>query len=229
MKNTDQQNGLTNEQKTGFVLLLLFGITSVALGFLQLRNTIYTPFVIKPVQKEQQVVNFEDEASRLQKIDTDQDGINDYRELEFFQTSPYLPDTDSDGIDDKAEIDAGTDPLCPEGKTCGNILPTDQIELEKSIEKRAEDASKIGIFGKDINSKDQSENSNNILNILKETNPEIAELLSSPENIRKLLIDSGEISEADLKNINDADLIKLMQDVLIKQQTTEQNIDSQKQ
>ena len=59
-----------------------------------------------------------DETTRLQQIDTDQDGIHDYEELNFYQTSPYLPDTDSDGISDKDEIDQGSDPLCPEGGQC---------------------------------------------------------------------------------------------------------------
>ena len=38
-----------------------------------------------------------DETIRLQRIDTDRDTITDYQELNFYSTSPYLPDTDSDG------------------------------------------------------------------------------------------------------------------------------------
>ncbi|MBI5254719.1 hypothetical protein HY932_03010 [Candidatus Falkowbacteria bacterium] len=54
----------------------------------------------------------------LKKMDTDQDGINDYDELSIYGTSPYLKDSDSDSFDDKTEIDSGNDPNCPKGQNC---------------------------------------------------------------------------------------------------------------
>ena len=41
MAEQKRQSSLTREQKTGFVLLLVFGLLAVGFGFLQMRNTIY--------------------------------------------------------------------------------------------------------------------------------------------------------------------------------------------
>ena len=131
MEQNQYNKSLSRGQKTGFVLLLLFAILTISLGVLQLRNTIYGPFVVHLSD------NFDPSASllfnetlRLQQIDTDQDGLTDYEELSFYETSPYLPDTDSDGIDDKTEIDKGTDPLCVESSECdvGNFVPATDTE-----------------------------------------------------------------------------------------------------
>lgn len=113
---------LTKEQKIGFALLLCFGLIVVVLGVLQLRNTIYSPFVIHaPDQTSDLAALFQNNEARLQQIDTDHDGLNDYEELNFYSTSPYLPDTDSDGISDKDEIAVGSDPNCPSGQTCQSV------------------------------------------------------------------------------------------------------------
>src|SRR3989338_8866441 len=110
---------LSKQQKTGFVLLLVFGVLAIGLGLLQMRNTIYSPFVVRADDDASPSVSaFFDENTRLQQIDTDQDGLNDYEEMNFYGTSAYLPDTDSDGIEDKTEIEEGTDPLCPESEQC---------------------------------------------------------------------------------------------------------------
>ena len=100
MDNQQPNSGLNSTQKTGFVLLLVFGIMAVGLGFLQMRNNIYNPFAISIFQDESNIDSLLDEQTRLQMIDTDHDGINDWEELNFYETSPYLPDTDSDGAGD---------------------------------------------------------------------------------------------------------------------------------
>jgi len=59
----------------------------------------------------------------LKSADTDKDGLNDYDELNTYNTSPFLEDSDSDGVLDKVEIDRGQDPNCPIGKDCsGSVL-----------------------------------------------------------------------------------------------------------
>ncbi|MFH1192008.1 MAG: hypothetical protein V1655_00880 [bacterium] len=45
------------------------------------------------------------------KIDTDGDGIVDYKEIDFYKTNPRNVDTDSDGHNDGDEILGGYDPL----------------------------------------------------------------------------------------------------------------------
>jgi len=54
----------------------------------------------------------------LKTKDTDGDGISDYDELYSTHTSPYLKDSDGDGTPDGTEVQQGTDPNCPKGKTC---------------------------------------------------------------------------------------------------------------
>lgn len=60
-----------------------------------------------------------DEQLRAQ--DTDQDGLNDYDEINTYKTSPYISDSDSDGLSDKDEVEAGTDPNCAEGTDCYSL------------------------------------------------------------------------------------------------------------
>lgn len=54
----------------------------------------------------------------LRAIDTDNDGLSDYDELNIYMTSPYLEDSDSDGYADKQEIENDKDPNCPIGRDC---------------------------------------------------------------------------------------------------------------
>ena len=48
--------------------------------------------------------------------DTDDDGLDDFAEVDTHLTDPLKPDTDDDGSGDQAEILFGTDPLDPESK-----------------------------------------------------------------------------------------------------------------
>ena len=43
--------------------------------------------------------------------DTDNDGLLDGHEINFYDTDPLNPDTDGDGYSDGDEIHDGTDPL----------------------------------------------------------------------------------------------------------------------
>lgn len=48
------------------------------------------------------------------KVDTDNDGLEDYDEIYTYQTDPLREDTDTDGLKDGLEIENGTDPLKPD-------------------------------------------------------------------------------------------------------------------
>jgi hypothetical protein len=87
---------------------------------------------VSDLQEQSQLQNIAAILS-LQNQDTDQDGLSDYDEMYSYRTSPYLKDTDSDGIYDKAELEQGTDPLCPKDKDCsgsGITLPKPNLENE---------------------------------------------------------------------------------------------------
>ncbi len=113
-----------NQNKKQTQLNYLLGtvaIASLCLGVWQIKNAIIVPFGTgNGTQSTQTSTNKEDLA--LQNKDTDGDSISDYDEINVYKTSPYLKDSDSDGIDDKTEIEKGTDPNCPEGKKCGEVL-----------------------------------------------------------------------------------------------------------
>src|SRR3989339_1912662 len=113
-------NRLTKQQKTGFVLLLVFAILAIGLGVMQIRNTMYAPFALKntmPIISKDTLSG----TDILRYRDTDQDGLSDFDELYVYGSSPYLDDTDSDGIKDGAEVSGGKNPACAEGQTCDAI------------------------------------------------------------------------------------------------------------
>lgn len=219
MQHGIKQHRLTSGQKTGFVLLLIFACATIALGLLQMRNTIYGPFV-RRVADNQNVVQF-DELARLQQIDTDQDGLSDFEEIYFYGTSPYLPDTDSDGILDKVEIDQGTDPLCPEGKVCaetGTALPA--VSSTSPVSPLADVSTPADVIFNSQLSNDQIPSATSSITSFEQ-------LLSNPEQVRQLLVSTGQIDAAQLEQIDDAALMTLVQDIFAQQQQSANSVDSQ--
>lgn len=204
----------SKERKIGFVLLLFFGVITVALGALQLRNTIYSPFVVRVADRSATPV-FVDENTRLQQIDTDRDGLNDYEELNFYTTSPYLEDTDSDGLLDKEEIDAGTDPLCPKGALCESVR-TEEAAVSETATPQGEALLLPGVSAPtvaDILSQDQS---------LEDvpTDPlaqDLAGILQNPAALRDLLTATGRVSQEQVDALSDDQLLGLVEELLAEQ------------
>lgn len=114
---------LSRKEKLGFVGLIVLAILIIYLGFRQMSNSIHGPFAARLAaslaQPREEILTEDEQLNLLKQKDTDKDGLSDFDELKIYQTSPYLADTDSDGIPDKTEIDKGTDPNCPKGKSCG--------------------------------------------------------------------------------------------------------------
>jgi hypothetical protein len=205
--NQTQFNTITLEQKIGFVLLLIFGLLTVALGFLQMRNTIYNPFVAKYEDKENSYSAFLDDTTLLQQIDTDNDTLTDYEEFEFYKTSPYLPDTDSDGINDNVEIENGTDPLCPEGDDCEFLVePEEEIKVESDLSKETNPLGALGVVSESLEETENETDYNFDLNNLNE-------MMSNPETLRELLISTGKISEEQLSQIDDETILELVNQI----------------
>lgn len=189
---------LTREEKMGAILLFVFALITVGLGLLQLRNNIYGPFVIRPDKKVAPLIT--DAKTRLQNIDTDRDGLNDYEELEFFGTSPYLPDTDSDGVGDKEEVDAGTNPVCVDGESCETAEANPQVPRELI-------ASPLEAPGID-----------DVLGVAQgvqgTTTVSVDSLLEDPALLRALLVQTGKFTEEDLRAFTDAELLEIAKRIL---------------
>lgn len=206
MDGLEPNNKLTREQKVGVTMLFIFALLTAGLAFLQIRNNLVQPFVLR-TQQEKQDQSLKDFQVELQNIDTDQDGINDYEELNFYTTSPYLPDTDSDGKTDKQEIDAGTDPLCAAGKQCSSAESaphTNTTTLPLS-------STPVGQITDALPFMNDSENLD--LNV--------QELLNNPQKIRQLLSQTGQVSQEQLDKLDDATLIKMLQETLKTAETSE--------
>lgn len=179
--------GLSKEQKIGVILLSIFSIFAIGLGVLQIRNTMYAPFAlsnkIPPLVRDDINSN-----EALMYRDTDKDGLNDFDESYVYLTSRYLADTDSDGITDKAEVDKGSDPLCPEGQSCAAPDLNGEAVIPNTI-------SVTSTLGPSPSSED------------------LDKILGDPAQIRKILLDSG-LDKKIIDATSDADLMKMVKEVL---------------
>lgn len=124
---------LSREQQVVLVLLVVLGVGGLALGFQSFGTNIRRPFV-QQLQEYAQAGDYltpeeraQQEEQELKNKDTDEDGLNDYDELNVFNTSPYLKDTDSDGFDDQTEVFSNNDPNCPEGEDCSQQLEEEAV------------------------------------------------------------------------------------------------------
>lgn len=173
-------------KKTAGVLLVVLGLSGLFLGYFYIKKNINLSTLPK---KPENAGKLADSALNLRFQDTDKDGINDYDELYFYNTSAYLEDTDSDGINDKEEIAAGEDPTCPKGQSCF-------------------DASPLGL---------PSAESPGMKTTLPEAPPE--ELTKNPfenltaEKVREMLKNAG-LKDELLQGISDEELKKMMEETM---------------
>ena len=182
--------GLSKEQKTGVILLSIFAIFAIGLGILQIRNTMYAPFALN--KKIPPLVRDDINSSEaLMYRDTDKDGLNDFDELYVYTTSPYLADTDSDGLADKAEVDKGSDPLCPEGQNCPDS---------------------VGMNGDALLNSDPFPSATSTLGP-PPSPQDLDKILNDPAQIRKMLLDSG-LDKKIIDATSDADLMQMVKEIL---------------
>ena len=192
MSEDQGREGLSKEQKIGVILLSIFGVFAVGLGILQIRNTMYAPFALNKEIPNLKISGYDVNSNEaLMYRDTDKDGLNDFDELYVYNTSAYLADTDSDGLTDKAEVDKGTNPICPEGQNCPDSVGMNGDAIPAIIPL----PSATSTLGPPPSAQD------------------LEKILNDPAEIRKVLLDSG-LDKKILDATSDADLMKLVKEVL---------------
>ncbi len=195
---------LTKEQKTGFVLLVIFAILAVGLGLLQVRNSLYAPFALNnkvPLSLKNDI----NSPDSLRYRDTDHDELSDFDELYVYATSPYLYDTFSYGMSDK-DVVAKNLPLCPKGE-CADVVAA--LTVSSSISVPEIDA--------------LSESSLPLRPVTSGQDPGLPEdlntIFSNPARLRQMLRESG-VAEDVLKKLSDAQLLTMVNEILSTSSST---------
>ncbi|MDD5566878.1 MAG: hypothetical protein PHH01_01660 [Patescibacteria group bacterium] len=199
------------KDKTIAGIILAVGLSGVVLGFFQVAKSIKGPFSDLAETSNEKVATAEIQA--LRQKDTDNDGLSDFDELYIYDTSPYLADSDSDSVSDKQELQMGTDPNCPEGKTCRTppANTNTQANLYDLLNENTNTPSNTNL-STNTNSNSNSSNAN--------VNPSPDEL--PIEQLREVLLSSG-VPEEKLNQISDADLREMYADAL-KEETVNANV-----
>ena len=202
-------NVLSKQQKISLISLGVFTILIMVFGVMQFRYNLYSPF-----DYSKKVVANQNNASGnasgatttdLTKLDSDNDGLNDFDEINVYKTSAYLEDSDSDGFSDKDEILNNTDPNCPAGQVCTQITANTDSSSSSNNTLAPDTLDKTA--STDLSQEDK-------------TAQDMLNGKSDPAVLRKLLLDNG-MPKADLDKISDEDLIASYQDSLKKQQESQ--------
>ena len=114
--------GLDRNRKIAVAVLGLVAFVLIIFWSKNLQFQLNDPFTYKGGDDEEVAVD-DDSDMALRLKDTDNDGLNDYDELNVYMTSPYLDDTDSDGFKDGEEITNGNNPNCAAGAECEVVDP----------------------------------------------------------------------------------------------------------
>lgn len=121
-QETNPLENLKRNQKIALILVTLIAIGVLTLGIIQSKNNLKIPVANISGDGKAVAVNAATETENsdeaLKSKDTDGDKLNDYEEINIYDTSPYLSDSDSDGDSDFDEVQRGEDPACPKGQQC---------------------------------------------------------------------------------------------------------------
>ncbi len=180
--------------KIMFGVLVFFGISTLILGVLRIGRTISNPiggYGAGEVSELDFSVSLDEMQRTLEEMrlsDTDGDGLSDFDEMYIYSTSMYLVDSDSDGYDDKLEIEGGYDPNCPKGMDCRRAASSGDETPDGTTDSPGGDEL-------------QDEAKDQLSNL-------------TPDEIRQLLLASGQISAEELDKIDDATLMSVMEEIL---------------
>ncbi len=209
-KNQSEEVGSSKSvnPKVLFGSILFFGFLALMLGgfkiWRDLRLSTGQENQFGPVSAPQVTAQFSTNNDELKMKDTDSDGLSDYDELNVYGTSPYLKDSDGDSYSDKIEIDSNNDPNCPKGTECRTGSPAQAGQPAP--------AGASPQFNELVPPAQGSETS--------APPPDLSKM--TPQELRTLLLATGQVTEDQLKLIDDATLMQMYQDTLKEQEQTVQ-------
>lgn len=190
---------LEKAQKITLVALAAFVLFLLIFWSVQFKKGLVDPFTYKG-DGAKGVATTVDSDETLKQKDTDGDSLSDWDELNIYKTSPYLEDTDSDTVNDSDEIKRGSDPNCPEGKTClqpDNVAGPNETSSSSSNPLPNLDLSSL-----------QASSSNEYMTKL------LAGELDA-NSLRQVMIEAG-FDKQILDNMNDEDLMMVYRESLSK-------------
>lgn len=192
----EAKSGLSQEQKIGFILLLVFGIVGLTLGAVKIRNQMFAPFSLNNTVPSA----IKDQLSAVDAMkyrDTDGDGLSDYDEEYVYGTSRFQPDTFNygNGLTDKDVVERNLPRCGNAGKDCSDA------------------STPIGTTPTTTATADS------LQAVLGAAPPDLNQILSSPTEIRKMLIENG-MSKDMLDTIKDSDLMAVVNQVMTSSTTS---------
>lgn len=220
----ERWNSLAREQKISAGILAFCGVIAMTLSVQRIQAGVNNPFTVSKTKYEQSksvvetIAPEQRELEESKRRDTDGDGISDYDEEKVIGTSPYLRDTDGDGIPDNAELAQGTNPICPEGQACTGepmdltlITSSTRLFLTGGVTEGYTGDEMYAQFQMGLNEgKKQVKATGSTSTMLEPT------LVRDPAEIRRVLRESGKITEADLAKITDEQLLKLYDEAMLE-------------
>lgn len=223
---------LATEQKIAVVIFSVCGLVTLGFATQRINASIVNPFFVSKTKFDdaRRVVDSADSSGRLEqearRRDTDGDGISDYDEEKMLGTSPYLRDTDGDGSADNVELALGQNPNCVSGKPCsGPAVDVSSLESGTSFlgGKIEESGNELyAAFQRGVNDQKIALQANGSAT----SSALQTDLIRDPDEIRKLIRESGKIEPAVLDNITDEQLLQVYDQALVEvsqknlQQTT---------
>ena len=192
---SDPHNHQNTVRRRALIVLVVIGFSTLYFGVWYIRQKITVPFepVVSTNEESPSANATNGQVQSLRERDTDGDGLNDFDELNIYETSPYIADSDSDGLNDNVEIAGGTDPNCPQGQTCGRVLTN-------TTNTQAADELFPDLVPAEMPDTPTTTDSSNL----------------SADELREILKDAG-VSAEEVDKISDEDLIATYQEVLAEQ------------
>lgn len=220
-----KKSSLDLKQKIAVPVLGIFALVLIVLWASDLNSTIKNSLNSSGENSSEEVLNnIGDtcpdgncgEAERT-NVDSDNDGLLDWEEIEKYGTSPYLEDTDGDGYTDKEEVDKNYDPNCPVGEDCyGQTINEEEAENnQENVESDLNAEASSNLNTENLNLNDLNSGNLNTDNLdIESSNVEgIVSGGASPSELREMLKQAG-MDEAMLNAVSDEALMQAYQETL---------------